>query len=180
MDANSFGPMKEGIHAWPVDEIANLCELSRATFVETFAQQNTEEDMAAYLDSHLSIEKLQEEAAESSATFYGYYVEGQAAAYLKVNQTEAQTEQVSFEGLEVERLYVLKGHKGKGLGKALMVYAEDLARSEGLEWIWLGVWEHNLAAISFYELGGFEPFGSHVFQLGSDAQTDILMRKRLE
>jgi GNAT superfamily N-acetyltransferase len=172
--------MKEGIHPWPVGEIADLCKLSKTTFVETFAHQNTEEDMAAYLATHLSKEKLQDEVAKSSAAFYGYYVQGQAVAYLKVNQTEAQTEQVSFEGLEVERLYVLKGHKGKGLGKALMVYAEDLARSEGLEWIWLGVWEHNVAAISFYELGGFEPFGSHVFQLGSDAQTDILMRKRLE
>ncbi len=179
MDANSFGPMKNGIHPWPMNEVDALCELSRTTFVETFAAQNTEEDMAAYLDSHLSIEKLQEELTESSAAFYGHYVDGQAVAYLKVNQAQTQTEQVSFEGLEVERLYVLKAHKGKGLGKALMVYAEDLARSEGLAWIWLGVWEHNVAAISFYQLGGFAAFGSHVFQLGSDAQTDILMRKRL-
>lgn len=162
-----------------MNEVDALCELSRITFVETFAAQNTTEDMAAYLTNNLSEEKIREELTESSAAFYGYCVDGQAVAYLKVNQTQTQTEQVSFEGLEVERLYVLKAHKGKGLGKTLMVFAEDLARSEGLAWIWLGVWEHNAAAISFYQLGGFAPFGSHVFQLGSDAQTDILMRKRL-
>ncbi|NLA43929.1 GNAT family N-acetyltransferase, partial [Candidatus Saccharibacteria bacterium] len=39
-----------------------------------------------------------------------------------------------------------------------------------------GVWEHNDKAIRFYEKLGFRPFGEHLFMLGSDPQTDLLMR----
>jgi len=41
------------------------------------------------------------------------------------------------------------------------------------------VWEHNIKAIAFYKKFGFEQFGSHIFMLGDDIQTDILMRKNL-
>jgi ribosomal protein S18 acetylase RimI-like enzyme len=46
--------------------------------------------------------------------------------------------------------------------------------------IWLGVWEHNEHAISFYKKFGFEQFGDHIFMLGNDAQTDLLLKKNLE
>ena len=46
--------------------------------------------------------------------------------------------------------------------------------------VWLGVWEHNLRAIDFYSKWGFEKFGTHVFILGDDPQTDWLMAKKLE
>ncbi len=174
-----IGAMKNGIHPWPLEEITALCELSIATFVETFADQNAEDDMASYVASQLSYEKLKAELQDCAASIYGYYLAGQAVGYVKINRSQAQTEQVSFDGLEVERLYVLKTQKGNGIGKELMMHAESVARGEGIDWIWLGVWEHNVAAISFYLRGGFTPFGSHVFQLGSDAQTDILYRKNL-
>lgn len=41
----------------------------------------------------------------------------------------------------------------------------------------LGVWEHNHRALRFYEKNGFIAFGTHIFQLGNDQQTDILMKK---
>ncbi|MEM9391391.1 MAG: GNAT family N-acetyltransferase, partial [Bacteroidota bacterium] len=52
--------------------------------------------------------------------------------------------------------------------------------NKGLGYIWLGVWEYNTDAIRFYERLGFTPFGQHSFILGSDHQTDILMKKPLE
>jgi ribosomal protein S18 acetylase RimI-like enzyme len=45
--------------------------------------------------------------------------------------------------------------------------------------IWLGVWEKNSRAISFYTKFGFKKFATHVFMLGDDAQTDWLMKKDL-
>jgi ribosomal protein S18 acetylase RimI-like enzyme len=46
--------------------------------------------------------------------------------------------------------------------------------------IWLGVWEHNRRAIDFYIKWGFKRFGEHIFMLGEDAQTDLLLRKTLQ
>jgi ribosomal protein S18 acetylase RimI-like enzyme len=41
--------------------------------------------------------------------------------------------------------------------------------------MWLGVWEHNPRAIAFYHKHGFVDVGDHVFLLGEDPQTDIIM-----
>lgn len=60
-----------------------------------------------------------------------------------------------------------------------MEQAYGLAKEWQAEWIWLGVWERNPEATAFYERCGFIRFGEHVFQLGGDAQTDVLMRKDL-
>ena len=53
----------------------------------------------------------------------------------------------------------------------------DAARSAGHRTIWLGVWERNARAISFYERWVFEKVGDHVFRLGSDDQTDLIMAR---
>ena len=45
--------------------------------------------------------------------------------------------------------------------------------------MWLGVWEFNPRAQAFYEKYGFYEVGRHIFQLGSDPQTDLLMQKDL-
>jgi ribosomal protein S18 acetylase RimI-like enzyme len=45
--------------------------------------------------------------------------------------------------------------------------------------MWLGVWEENPRAIRFYQKQGFVEFDQHIFQLGEDAQTDILMKLNL-
>ena len=53
------------------------------------------------------------------------------------------------------------------------------ARELGCDVMWLGVWEYNPRAQRFYEKNGFRVVGSHVFQLGSDPQTDLLMQQEL-
>jgi ribosomal protein S18 acetylase RimI-like enzyme len=45
--------------------------------------------------------------------------------------------------------------------------------------VWLGVWEKNEKAIGFYKRNGFVEFDKHLFTLGTDVQTDIMMRREL-
>jgi ribosomal protein S18 acetylase RimI-like enzyme len=53
----------------------------------------------------------------------------------------------------------------------------DAARRDGHKTLWLGVWERNERAISFYRRWGFEVVGHHVFRLGSDDQSDLIMER---
>jgi ribosomal protein S18 acetylase RimI-like enzyme len=46
----------------------------------------------------------------------------------------------------------------------------------GKDFVWLGVWEHNTAAIKFYQRHGFTKFGEHPYYVGNDKQMDWLMR----
>lgn len=79
--------------------------------------------------------------------------------------------------MEISRLYVLEEFLGIGLGKDLLDYAFDFARKQGLEYVWLGVWEKNARAIRFYEKNGLVKFGTHPFPFGDEIQTDWLMKK---
>lgn len=100
--------------------------------------------------------------------------------FLKINFGNAQTEQKCENSLEIQRIYVLKTAKGRGIGSSFMSLAQEIAREKNLSCIWLGVWEHNEKAKEFYAKKGFYKFGEHIFTLGSDQQIDFLMKKELK
>jgi GNAT superfamily N-acetyltransferase len=55
----------------------------------------------------------------------------------------------------------------------------EVAKENSVKFIWLGVWEHNPRAIRFYEKNQFVVFDKHIFMLGDDAQTDLMMRREI-
>lgn len=65
------------------------------------------------------------------------------------------------------------------MGQILYEKAIEMAIKRKSKYVWLGVWEENPRAINFYKKNGFEEFDKHVFILGDDEQTDILMKKIL-
>ncbi|GGH06305.1 GNAT family N-acetyltransferase [Mucilaginibacter phyllosphaerae] len=162
-----------------VKDAATLLELSRTTFFDAFLHQNNPADMEAYAAAAFTLPKIQLELNNPDSEFYFALVGGAVAGYLKLNYNAAQTELKDAHAVEVERIYVLNSFQGQQVGKQLMEFAMQQATSRQLKYIWLGVWEHNTKAIGFYKIKGFGPFGSHNFMLGSDEQTDILMKKEL-
>lgn len=157
-------------------EIVKLQEISRKTFASTFASQNTEEDIQKYLEENLSQERLKAELNNPDSQFYFALHGEDVIGYLKLNFGTAKTELKDSNSLEIERIYVLKDYHGKHVGQLLYKKAVEVAREKNVEYIWLGVWKHNERAIGFYTKNGFEAFDKHIFMLGSDEQTDILMR----
>lgn len=65
---------------------------------------------------------------------------------------------------------------GKGVGQQLYEYAVQFAQTHQTDYLWLGVWEYNHKALNFYHKNGFIPFDRHIFKLGNDEQTDIMMK----
>ena len=162
-----------------LDDVLDLQKIYRQTFYETFAEQNSEEDMRKFLDEAYSGQKLKSELEDKeSETFFA--VENQKAlGVLKINTGNAETESGFQNSLEIQRIYVLKESKGLGIGKAFMNLAEKKARELGVSFIWLGVWEKNFPAQKFYTDKGFRKFSGHDFVVGDDVQTDFLMKKEL-
>lgn len=153
--------------------------IARDTFFEAFADSNSEEDMQHYLDVNFSPDKLSAELAEISSQFFIAFDGEAAVGYLKVNSGEAQTDLHEDHSLEIERIYVMSAYHGKKVGQLLYEQAMEVAVHLGKSSVWLGVWEHNLKAIRFYEKNGFVPFSTHIFKMGNDEQTDIMMRKQI-
>lgn len=156
-----------------------LHQISRKTFIDSFAHLNTKENMEAYLAHHLTEQKLSEELDQPGSAFYFAENNGEPIGYIKINTGAAQTELREEQGLEIERIYVIKEYQGQKIGQLLFNKALELAKKANRLYIWLGVWNKNESAIQFYQKIGFVAFDSHSFKLGDDVQTDIMMKLEL-
>jgi len=156
-----------------------LQKIGKLTFAETFASENSEENMKEYLEKGFSTDKIETELANENSEFYFAELKGKTIGYLKVNFGQSQTEIKDENALEIERIYVLKEFHGKKVGQILYEKAIELAKEKNADYIWLGVWEQNPRAIRFYEKNGFVALDKHIFKLGNDEQTDIIMKRKL-
>ncbi len=161
-------------------DISQLQEIGRQTFFETFAAGNTEENMKNYLEEGFSIQKLTAELENQNSEFYFAELDNNVIGYLKLNFGESQTELKDKAALEIERIYVLKAYHGKAVGQLLYDKAISIAKEKSVSYVWLGVWEENPRAIHFYKKNGFVEFDKHVFRLGNDEQTDIMMKLEMK
>jgi ribosomal protein S18 acetylase RimI-like enzyme len=160
-------------------DLNKLQDIGRKTFIETFSEENTEEDMRKYLEEEFSSDKLTNELNNQYSEFYFAEFETNVIGYLKVNYAQAQTEIKDKNSLEIERIYVSKEYHGKKIGQILVDKALQIAKQNTLNYLWLGVWEKNTRAIHFYKKNGFVEFDKHIFKLGNDEQIDIMMKLEL-
>lgn len=163
-----------------IEDLGLLREISVETFKDTFEDRNSPENMKTYLDRAFNIKQLEEELLNDSSEFYFIYLDEDIAGYLKLNTNDAQSETMGNDSLEVERIYVRRKFHKQGLGKLLINKAIEIAIEQNKDKIWLGVWEKNENAISFYKKMGFAQTGAHSFYMGDEEQIDIIMTKILE
>ena len=162
-----------------VQHLDELLEFARDNFLLTYGHMNTKDNMRDYLQTTFSYKSFQYEFLDPESDFYVILLGNKIIGYYKSNVGDAQTEDNLPNSLELERVYVTDSLKGQGLGRKMIDHAIAQAKSKNLDFIWLGVWEKNQKAIAFYEKMGFKSIGTHVFQLGDDAQTDLIMKLEL-
>jgi len=160
-----------------VDDLLIIQKIGRETFLETFESKNSVENMKDYIEERFSELQVQNELKNLESIFYIAWDQEDPIGYLKLNIGEAQTEFKMEDHIEIERIYVYSSHYGKQVGQLLFFKALETAKNLRVPTIWLGVWEENARAINFYKKNGFEEFDKHIFKLGADEQTDILMRR---
>jgi len=157
-------------------DVEELSQMSVQTFSETFAKDNTKENMKSFLDNSYNVQVLSEELKNSNSKFYFLVDNDKKMGYLKIKLEADMIEQKNI--LEIERIYLLKEYQNHGFGGSLMKYAQDAAIDLHRDGICLGVWENNFKAQRFYKRQGFKKIGAHDFNLGSDRQTDYILIKK--
>lgn len=160
-------------------DIPELLAVAKTSFIEAFEAKNTKEAMEGYMTPAFRLEKWQEEFENPHSEFYLLKENDTIIGYLKVNFHDAQCEYRDADGMEIERVYILEKHHGTGCGQMLLDKALAIAKERNMHYVWLGVWERNPKAQRFYEKNGFVLCGSHVFMMGEEAQTDLLMKREL-
>lgn len=163
-----------------LSELEIIREVSIQTFSETFTAVNSAENMKNYIRDNFNPNKIASEINNPNSAFYIAQLEKETVGYLKINFDGAQTEKQKENTLEIHRIYVLKEFHGKKIGQLLLNEAVKIANNNKIDSIWLGVWEKNEKALLFYKKNGFVVFDQHIFVLGDDVQTDLLMELKLK
>lgn len=162
-----------------LEDLSELRKISHKTYEDTYSAMNTSANMEAYLKKAFNITKLKSELSNLNSSFYFLYADGILAGYCKLNESDSQTDIYDQQSLEIERIYVVKKYHRNGFGMYLINKMISIATERGKSNIWLGVWQKNTKAISFYQASGFEVVSEHSFILGEDKQADFIMRKDL-
>ncbi len=158
-----------------------LAPFAVRVFNATFAGNplNAPEDMHRYIAEFMSVAAFGGELADENSIFYLAEANGAMIGYAKLQENSTEKCVSGARPIELQRLYVAAEFHGQGIAGALMDECFACAADKNYQTMWLGVWEFNHRAQKFYEKIGFRQVGTHVFQLGSDAQTDWVMEKSL-
>jgi ribosomal protein S18 acetylase RimI-like enzyme len=164
---NSFS-VRRGV---PSDAAA-LAELAARTFAETFAADNSAEDLQAHLTASYGVAQQTAELTDPEVVTLLALRGDEPVGFAQVRRKAAPGCVVVERPIELHRFYLARSAQGTGVAAPLMAEARAAALALGGRHLWLGVWEHNPRAVAFYTKSGFVRVGSHDFIVGSDRQTD--------
>jgi diamine N-acetyltransferase len=156
-------------------DAARLAALAERTFRATFSCFNTRENMNAHCartyGEAMQAREIADPAIETFVCDDGIELVG----YAQLRWGIAPPCVPASKPAEIQRIYVEQRWQGKGIAQVLMSRLLAAAARGGADQLWLGVWENNPRAITYYRKVGFTKVGHHVFQLGDDPQDDWIM-----
>ncbi len=157
-------------------QAAQLAEFGARTFFESFAADNTPEDMRRHLESAWSPQKQLAEIQNPDIDTM--VLADEKGRWLGLAQLRANkvSEGVPKQGsMELWRFYVDKPFHGQGVAGELMNRRQRTRAPPGRHVIVAGRVGAQRARQAFYAKHGFRKVGSQVFIVGSDPQTDHVM-----
>lgn len=158
-------------------DAAPLAEFAARTFFETFAADNTAEDMALHLARTYGASQQAGEIANPAMVTVVAEFQGRLAGYAQLREGPVPDSVRGASPIELLRFYVDRPWHGQGLARRLMRAVDEEAMLHGASTLWLAVWEQNERAKAFYAKCGFADVGSKVFMLGNDKQRDRVMAR---
>lgn len=158
------------------DDAADLAQLARDTFRETFGHQYPPEDLAAFLAKYTP--KLFEGLIADPAQRVWIVRDGaEIIGYAHAGPCELPHPEVTPTCGELKRLYVRRRAQNGGLGRALV--AEVLAwLSAPGRTLWVGVYSENVGAQRLYARHGFHKAGEYEFIVGATRDREFILRRR--
>ncbi|MFT6116175.1 MAG: ribosomal protein S18 acetylase RimI-like enzyme [Candidatus Azotimanducaceae bacterium] len=181
-------------------DAASLAALAEQTFRDAFAAANSAADIALHCAARYNKALQHRDIVDPELTIYlavqcgiqgrdrgddqGRDPDGdqkdELLGFIQLRQSDCPSCVLAQQPLEIQQLYVASTWHGTGVAHDLMAVALNTAISRAADFIWLGVWEDNPRAISFYQKYGFVAVGAQTFMLGTDSQRDLVMRRPLK
>ena len=161
------------------EDLDLLIKLGTRCFYEAFNDVTAPDDMEAYLSSTFQKAAIENQLMDKRSLIFIADVGTDPAGYV-YSHPAATPQCVSDKAaVKLERLYLRKRFYGRAVGDALMQISIEESRFRGYHSVWLSSWELNDRANAFYKKWGFEVVGNQKFTVGSDIQSDFILRRSL-
>ncbi len=160
-------------HVISQEDIAEVARLAREIWPEHYlpiiGQAQVDYMLAKFQSADAIAAQLREQ--------YEYFLvldEGMSAGYVAI-VPDADTSK-----LLLSKIYVLKELRGRGLGKGMLGFVENICRERGIRTLWLTANKNNKASIDWYQRMGFVNIGATVQDIGNGfVMADYVMEKNI-
>ena len=165
------------------DDAPALHAVAAATFRLACPPGTTEVDMAGFIDTHLSEERMTAYLTDPARCLFLAESEGVPIGYTMLvleepTDDEAAAAITTRPTAELSKCYLLADQHGSGTASAMVEATVAEARRHGAASVWLGVNQHNVRANAFYDKCGFAVVGTKHFLVGEELHDDFV-RERL-
>ena len=160
-----------------VEDIDILCRLGAATFRETYRPISVPREVDDYADAHFTPAKVESWLRRPDARTLLLFAAGEAVGYAHVRHAPVPDCVADREAVELSRMYLLASAQGSGLGAALMDAALAQIAALGGRTVWLGAYDRNVKALTFYARRGFVHVGAHAFEFGGQIHADPVLTR---
>lgn len=154
-----------------------LSLVGSATFLETFANLHSAEDILAHCHRNHAPAVYERWMSDprGAAWLLGAQPGDAPVGYAVLAPSDVPVPDPRDDDLEVKRIYLLQPFQGAGWGRKLMDAAVEGARERGAKRVLLGVWTVNEDALKFYSRYGFTLAGKRQFWIGATECSDHLL-----
>jgi diamine N-acetyltransferase len=156
-------------------DAADLSKLAEKLFVQTYTGMIPANELKSYVTEAFSYPQQLAELENINITSLLVEHAGGLVGYAQVCKNAIPVESASSVVRELSRIYIDQPCHGMGIGKLLLTKVMDVLKSQSCDQIWLGVWEKNLQAISFYKKHRFSVAGTQEFSIGNKVYNDLVM-----
>jgi len=172
--------MNLNIERISISEVEKLSEVATRAYFDHYRHLWYDEG-EWYAHKCFNVSQLIEELTDSKNLFFFAVLDGRYVGFLKL-RPENQLAGQDGNGFEVERIYLTNEATGRGVGRALMEFAIEMARQQNKDYVWLKAMDSSQNAIRFYESLGFEICGTsrlNFEQMKTEYLGMVAMRKNL-
>lgn len=165
--------MKVNLRTATVNDIPAIIKMQEQTWEPTYREILTREQIDYMFDLMYSPDALTSQMTHLGHSFVLAEEEGVVLGFASFNLND--TDNRIF---KLQKIYVLPGTQGRGIGKLLLDEVEKQCRKRGGHTLWLNVNRYNKAK-QFYERQGFRVLREEDIPIGPYWMNDYLMAKVL-
>lgn len=152
--STSFSTQKISLEPVTLSNLDIYLEVGKQSYCEHYLHLWENEDPTPYITHGLTKNVVNRELDDPNALNYLIQQDHTTVGILKLVKDCGIDEISPVDALKAEKIYFLKAYSGKGFGKQVLQFIEELARDLNKKYIWLDTMQKG-KPILFYQKNGY-------------------------